>query len=116
MLLASSFLSLITAGAALSEPRLFVRNATSPNGSQCACGRLSMSYSNLTLTPDNARYEAENTNAWDKRSNLAPSCIFLPTTDTQVADAVAIFHSCDAEFAIRGGGHMNVSRAAEYVL
>ncbi|KAH9221943.1 putative FAD-binding oxidoreductase [Leptodontidium sp. 2 PMI_412] len=40
-------------------------------------------------------------------SQLEPTCIFLPTDANQVAKAVATFKSCDAEFAIRGGGHMN---------
>ena len=50
-----------------------------------------------------------NLEAWDIRTNADPACIFSPMTADQVAGGVEIISTCDAQFAIRGGGHMNVS-------
>lgn len=65
-------------------------------------------YPDSLLSPNSTGYEAERINVWEKRSNLAPGCIFLPKTAEAAADAIAIFNKYRAQFAIRGGGHMNV--------
>ncbi|GME52297.1 FAD binding domain containing protein [Neofusicoccum parvum] len=49
----------------------------------------------------------EATNIWDRRNNLSPACIFLPQSADEVAESVALLHKHSAQFAIRGGGHMN---------
>jgi hypothetical protein len=79
------------------------------NSSVCACSQLQSLYPSALLTPESANYTAEATNFWDIRSNLSPACIFLPSIADQVEKAVRIFNKCNAPFAIRGGGHMNVS-------
>jgi FAD/FMN-containing dehydrogenase len=76
---------------------------------QNACAQLQSTYPEELLMPNSSDYESERINFWDKRSNMEPACIFLPTTVDAVADAVTIFHKEKAQFAIRGGGHMNVS-------
>lgn len=78
-------------------------------GAACACGKLSRTYNGL-IVPNGANYTAQAADAyWDIRADLSPACIFLPATADEVAHAVEIFNSCDAQFAVRGGGHMNVS-------
>lgn len=77
-------------------------------GASCACSQLMTQYGPEVLGVNSTSYTAEATNYWDVRANLSPSCIFLPTDADQVANAVAIISSCGAQFAIRGGGHMNV--------
>ncbi|KAI0538640.1 FAD binding domain protein [Xylaria digitata] len=76
-------------------------------GASCACSQLTAQYGSKILGVNSTNYIAEATNYWDVRANLSPSCIFLPADATQVANAVTIVSSCGAQFAIRGGGHMN---------
>ena len=76
---------------------------------QSACAQLQSAYPRELLLPNSSDYESERINFWDVRSSKEPACIFLPTTTDAVAEAVTIFHKEKAQFAIRGGGHMNVS-------
>ncbi|TRX89501.1 hypothetical protein FHL15_009670 [Xylaria flabelliformis] len=76
-------------------------------GASCACSQLTTQYGGEVLGVNSTNYTAEATSYWDIRSNLSPSCIFLPTDADQVANAVAVIASCGVQFAIRGGGHMN---------
>ncbi|KAF7551803.1 hypothetical protein G7Z17_g4756 [Cylindrodendrum hubeiense] len=76
-------------------------------GATCACSKLSAEYGSAVLGSNSTNYTLESTAVWDIRSYLSPKCIFLPTNADQVADAVSIFASCGAQFAVRGGGHMN---------
>ncbi|KAL6400089.1 FAD binding domain-containing protein [Ilyonectria robusta] len=62
--------------------------------------------SNSTLFPNSTAYETQRINVWDKRSNLNPACIYMPSSANDVAKAVEIFHTCNAPFAVKGGGHM----------
>ncbi|GAP92497.1 putative FAD binding domain-containing protein [Rosellinia necatrix] len=77
------------------------------DGASCACSELTTQYGSEILGVDSTNYTTEITNYWDIRANLSPSCIFLPADADQVANAVSIISSCGAQFAIRGGGHMN---------
>jgi hypothetical protein len=77
-------------------------------GAACACAQLSDVYANLTLFSNSTNYVTEATNYWDIRSDLLPQCIFLPTSEDQVAHAITTLASCGAQFAMRGCGHMNV--------
>lgn len=72
------------------------------------CNRLASLYSELTIFPESTNYTFQATNFWDKRSDLLPACIFLPTNVDHVVSALKIFHQEDTQFAVRGGGHMNV--------
>lgn len=66
------------------------------------------------VTPTNVNYTAQAVDAcWDVRTDLSPACIFLPSTANEVSKALKIFQSCDAQFAVRDGGHMNVSSPIE---
>ncbi|KAJ5787189.1 hypothetical protein N7457_002179 [Penicillium paradoxum] len=76
-------------------------------GAACACKKLSTTQSNQVTFPGTANYSQEVTRYWDVRASLSPACILMPKTADQVASAVKIFVQCDAQFAIRGGGHMN---------
>lgn len=76
---------------------------------EAACSELGETHANLILLPNTAEYDEEVINVWDKRSNLLPGCIFRPETDSQVAKALRIFHANNAQFAVRGGGHLPVS-------
>lgn len=74
----------------------------------CACKQLLNSYSDKILLPISANYTAQTKLFWDVRSDLSPACIFQPDNAEEVADGIKILSGCDAQFAVRGGGHMNV--------
>jgi hypothetical protein len=81
-------------------------------GAGCACSQLATEYGTSVLYSDSTNYTVEAIDYWDVRADLLPACIFLPTEADQVASAVSIIGSCGAQFAIRGGGHMNVRDSA----
>ncbi|PYI00853.1 FAD binding domain protein [Aspergillus sclerotiicarbonarius CBS 121057] len=85
----------------------FVSTVDLQTGAKCACGKLAASYSDSVFFPGSANYTAQATEYWDIRADLDPGCIFLPASADQVADAVSVFTTCQAQFAVRGGGHMN---------
>jgi FAD/FMN-containing dehydrogenase len=83
-------------------------------GAACACSKLSRVFSGI-ISPNGANYTAQAADAyWDVRANLSPACIFLPTTADEISNALDIFQTCYAQFAVRGGGHMNVSNSASW--
>ncbi|KAL3494418.1 hypothetical protein BJX62DRAFT_197969 [Aspergillus germanicus] len=76
---------------------------------RCACKKLSASFPKRIIYPGSDEYTAQATDAyWDKRAALSPSCIVVPNTADEVATAVEAISDCNAPFAVRGGGHMNV--------
>jgi hypothetical protein len=79
-------------------------------GASCACTQLSAQYGGLVLYSNSTNYTTEVTDYWDVRADLLPECVFLPTNADQVANAVSLLASCGSQFAIRGGGHMNVNQ------
>ncbi|KAJ7704950.1 FAD binding domain-containing protein [Mycena rosella] len=83
------------------------QNASTCAGVSGACSQLASLYGDSVLSNSSSNYTTVNTQFWDLRSDLAPSCIFLPNTADEVASALGILSSCQAEFAVRGGGHMN---------
>ncbi|KAJ5108863.1 hypothetical protein N7456_005538 [Penicillium angulare] len=76
-------------------------------GAACACKKLSSLYPSQYISPGSSNYTTQAEYYWDVRADLSPACIFMPNTDDQVATAVKTFVKCDAQFAVRGGGHMN---------
>ncbi|KAL3463484.1 hypothetical protein BJX64DRAFT_256825 [Aspergillus heterothallicus] len=84
-------------------------NSGSAKNVLCACRKLSNSFPNRIIYPGSANYTKEATDAyWDERTALSPSCILVPNTADEVATALKAISYCDAPFAVRGGGHMNV--------
>ncbi|EMR66280.1 putative fad binding domain-containing protein [Eutypa lata UCREL1] len=73
----------------------------------CACSELSQKLPDSVLVPSSENFTVETKNFWDVRSAVAPACMFFPTSADEVAEGVSVIASCDAQFAIRGGGHMN---------
>ncbi|KAL1862111.1 hypothetical protein Plec18170_000935 [Paecilomyces lecythidis] len=72
-----------------------------------ACLDLSETYPAQVLYPNSTDYTAEAKIYWDVRADLDPYCIFLPNSADDVADAVRKVVAVGAQFAVRGGGHMN---------
>ncbi|RDW84123.1 FAD-binding oxidoreductase [Aspergillus mulundensis] len=83
----------------------FANTVDLKTGADCACNKL-ISYSEHTLFPDSANYATQATDYWDVRADLHPACIFLPTSASQVSDAVTIFSKCGAQFAFPGSNNI----------
>lgn len=101
--------AIFTASTAATTFGLSTRDIVANDGVKCACNQLEAAYPDALLRPNSTDYNTQRINVWDKRSNLSPACIFLPKTTESAAAAIGIFNNCGAQFAIRGGGHMNVS-------
>jgi hypothetical protein len=106
MLSKLSLAGCLLAAAVTSAQNLTIANLTA--GANCACTQLASTYGGQVLTSNSTNYTAEATDYWDIRADLLPGCIFSPANADEVAAAVSTFISCGAQFAIRGGGHMNV--------
>lgn len=81
-----------------------------PKGSICACTKLSKAMPQSFVLSGSQNYTAQAVDSyWDIRADLSPACIVVPFTARDVSEAVRIIGTCQAKFAVRGGGHMNVS-------
>lgn len=105
------FTSLVGSAIAISNSSQAI---TTVSEASCACTKLSTLYPTELLYPNATDYTAEASAYWDLRATLSPACIFLPSTAEEVASAVTELVACDAQFAVRGGGHMNVRN--QYIL
>lgn len=77
---------------------------------QCACKKLAQSFKKDVIFPGQTNYTVQTVDSyWDVRADLSPACVFVPETANAVSSALKIFNQCNAQFAVRGGGHMNVS-------
>lgn len=112
--LISSLLGLATAVSNSSSIGL-PADISSTKGASCACKRLSHTSKDV-IFPNNANYTTQAADKyWDVRADLSPACIFLPSSADEVSKAISIFGSCNAQFAVRGGGHMNVGPCVFYL-
>ncbi|KAJ5645933.1 hypothetical protein N7490_002305 [Penicillium lividum] len=74
----------------------------------CACTQLSRSMPKSFIHPGSANYTTQTVDYyWDIRADLSPACVVVPYTAAEVSQAVKIIKGCQANFAVRGGGHMN---------
>jgi hypothetical protein len=81
-----------------------------PKGASCACAKLSRSIPGSVILPGSTNYTTQTVdNYWDIRADLSPACVLVPSSASEVSQALKIITSCDSQFAVRGGGHMNVS-------
>lgn len=54
----------------------------------------------------------KRTVSWDSAAWLSPACVFAPTCATSLSYAVKVLTNTSTQFAMRGGGHMPISDAA----
>ncbi|KAL9948128.1 hypothetical protein D7B24_002378 [Verticillium nonalfalfae] len=107
MLSSGVLTAVLAACAAATGSGIRARGIVANDGVRCACNQLETADPEALLRPNSTQYNAQCINVWDKRSNLAPACVYLPTTAESAANAIGIFNTCGAQFAVRGGGHMN---------
>ncbi|KAI1205729.1 uncharacterized protein F4807DRAFT_442083 [Annulohypoxylon truncatum] len=77
-----------------------------------ACEQLAAAFPNQMYAPNTANYTLNAIdNIWSMTCQLAPSCVFTPTTAEDVSKAVGIIHDTQAVFSVVSGGHMPVPGA-----
>ncbi|CZR68522.1 uncharacterized protein PAC_18421 [Phialocephala subalpina] len=77
-----------------------------------ACSILKAIYPNNKLLPVDAGYVNETQLSWDTSACLDPACVFAPSTSAQMSVAISTLATLRTKFAMRGGGHMPISTAA----
>ncbi|KAL2828012.1 hypothetical protein BDW59DRAFT_178958 [Aspergillus cavernicola] len=86
-----------------------VEYVTPPKEVSCACRKLALASPRRIVLPGSNNYTTQATDSyWDIRAALSPACVFLPNSADEISTAMRIIGSCDAPFAVRGGGHMNI--------
>lgn len=58
--------------------------------------------------PSTTVYEYEAQNFWSNTEIMAPGCVFRPQSSAQLARGIEKLVAAQAEFAVRGGGHMGI--------
>ena len=57
-------------------------------------------------------YDYESKNFWSNTEILSPGCVFRPRSAGQLAEGLEALVDANAEFAVRGGGHMGIRVSA----
>jgi hypothetical protein len=57
-------------------------------------------------------YNYESKNFWSNTEILSPGCVFRPQSASQLAEGLEALVDANAEFAVRGGGHMGIRVSA----
>ncbi|KAK7183117.1 hypothetical protein DPSP01_010902 [Paraphaeosphaeria sporulosa] len=76
------------------------------------CNTLKAQFANLTFLPEDQGYEKETKVSWDASSWTNPACVFVPRNADDLSYAVKAMVKTSTLFAMRGGGHMPISDAA----
>ncbi|KAH7115001.1 bifunctional solanapyrone synthase [Dendryphion nanum] len=74
-------------------------------GTQLACGVLEALKAQQLETKNDATYEKERTAHWSPTAWENPTCIYSPTSASDVSLAVKILAFTGSQYAIRSGGH-----------
>lgn len=71
------------------------------------CRRLHTQIPGRVFYPDSATYNSSISSYYSgQERELNPSCIFRPTTTSEVSQFIKLITDCgDVKFAVRGGGH-----------
>lgn len=59
-------------------------------------------------------YKYESKNFWSNTEILSPRCVFRPQSSSQLAEGLQALVGANAEFAVRGGGHMGIRVCIPY--
>lgn len=98
----ASVLSLASAAATSVSNVLDGSNVTS------GCQALQAPLGDALFFGDSNVYQYEAANFWSNTELMDPGCVFRPQSSAQLAEGIAALTSADAEFAVRGGGHMGI--------
>ncbi|RHZ58929.1 FAD-binding oxidoreductase [Aspergillus thermomutatus] len=72
------------------------------------CSALKGNLSGATFYAGNAVYDYETQNFWSNTEIMSPGCVFRPQSSKQLAKGLQKLVKANAQFAVRGGGHMGI--------
>ncbi|KAJ5106858.1 hypothetical protein N7456_003533 [Penicillium angulare] len=75
---------------------------------KAGCQALEKPLAESVFLPNTAVYDYEAQNFWSNTEILTPGCVFRPQSSDELAEGVKTLVNADAEFAVRGGGHMGI--------
>ncbi|KAJ5690414.1 hypothetical protein N7462_004806 [Penicillium macrosclerotiorum] len=84
-----------------------VAASASPSTS-AGCSALKKPLGDSLFFSRSAVYQYETKNFWSNTELLSPGCVFRPQSSSQLAKGLDALVSANAEFAVRGGGHMGI--------
>ncbi|PWY89649.1 6-hydroxy-D-nicotine oxidase [Aspergillus sclerotioniger CBS 115572] len=64
--------------------------------------------SDEVFTPSTDVYKYEAQNFWSNTEIMSPGCVFRPQSAAQLGQGVKALVDANAQFAVRGGGHMGI--------
>ncbi|KAJ6184983.1 hypothetical protein N7519_006284 [Penicillium mononematosum] len=73
-----------------------------------ACKALQAPLGDSLFFADSSVYKYEAANFWSNTELMAPGCVFRPQSSAQLADGIVALANANAQFAVRGGGHMGI--------
>ncbi|CAI7655111.1 unnamed protein product [Penicillium palitans] len=81
--------------------------ATSPNVA-AGCKALQTPLGDSLFFASSRVYKYEAANFWSNTELMAPGCVFRPQSSAQLAEGIVALANANAQFAVRGGGHMGI--------
>ncbi|KAJ5757808.1 uncharacterized protein N7511_006502 [Penicillium nucicola] len=109
MRVTTAVLSLVAAasGSALASTSVPAVPVTTSSAS-VGCQALKKSLGNALFFKSTPVYNYEAANFWSNTEIMAPGCVFRPQSSQQLAEGIKALSGANAEFAVRGGGHMGI--------
>ncbi|KAL6234349.1 hypothetical protein BDW75DRAFT_168325 [Aspergillus navahoensis] len=84
--------------------------ATDPNGTY-GCAALKSKIPNSLFERNSTVYNYESNNFWSNTEIMSPACVFRPESAAELGTAIKLLKESNAQFAVRGGGHMGIRGA-----
>lgn len=72
------------------------------------CKALNKSLSSAVFAPSSTVYQYEAQNFWSNTEIMSPGCVFRPQSAEELGQGVKALVDAEAQFAVRGGGHMGI--------
>lgn len=104
---ASVLLSLAGAVTAVAANAQNLNVRSSPSVAR-GCKALQKPLGDAVFLPNTAVYDYESQNFWSNTEILSPGCVFRPQSSGELAKGLEALVDANAEFAVRGGGHMGI--------
>ncbi|KAG9239563.1 FAD binding domain-containing protein [Amylocarpus encephaloides] len=82
-----------------------------PNATN-TCDYFKVHFPSMTIMPTDCNYTTENEVSWNAGNWLGPTCVLTPSSPEDLSCAVKTLVKFATPFAMRGGGHMTITDAA----
>lgn len=78
------------------------------NSVSAGCRALTKPLGDAVFSRNTEVYKYESKNFWSNTEILSPACVFRPQSTEQLAEGLDALVHANADFAVRGGGHMGI--------